>query len=63
MSTEQDPFDEISDPKKCGIVYDKFEECMSDNNRQFSKCQRELASFRECFERIKKEKEAARAQS
>jgi len=34
----------------CGQLYQQFEKCLGDNNRQWELCQDHMRRFRECFE-------------
>lgn len=40
----------LIDQQGCGKIYEKVEECLGENNRDWRKCQTEVDAWKRCFQ-------------
>lgn len=46
----EDDFDPIGDLKDCGDLYEELEVCLAEQNRDWTKCQKQVKAVRACVE-------------
>ncbi|KAK4535635.1 hypothetical protein CDCA_CDCA05G1660 [Cyanidium caldarium] len=47
---EEEEEDALIDQQGCGHLYRELEECMGENDRDWSKCQSQVQALRRCYE-------------
>ena len=58
---DEDILEGIMEDSGCKDYYDVLEECLADNQRDWTKCQKQLKAWRGCFNRSDKSVAAAGA--